>query len=242
MDPNRPVESSTLRFHKSFAGFDRRTELKHPRIQKVQDLIGPQAKGLKILDLGCAGGYTVKPFIAENEVWGADGIDELLEIAKTNGLKTVKVDLEEPLPIADGQFDLVVCTETLEHIVNTDLALHEINRILKPGGAAMLSVPNVRTLIGIGMMFLGYPPMYAARYRSPHFRDFTKKTFRLALQNHGFEIKRIMGGTFWFPVWGDCLSWLATLLPSWSATIIVHAIKRQESTYHPDQNISDVYG
>jgi len=87
------------------------------------------------------------------------------------------------------------------------------------------------------MMLLGYPPMYPPRYRSPHVRDFTTPTLKLALRNYGFEVERMVGGTSWFPIAGDCLSWLATWVPSWSTTLIVQAIKRAESQYNPDQNI-----
>lgn len=236
-----PEESSTLQFHKSFAGFDRWVDAGLPRIRKTQNLIRPPRKGSKILDLGCAGGYITKPFTAEHDVVGADGIDEVLDIARSNGLRTIKVDMERDLPFANAEFDAVVCTETLEHVVNTDLALHEINRVLKPGCAAVISIPNISTPIGLAMLMMGYPPMYAARYRSGHVRDFTARTFKWALANHGFEIERMVGGTFWLPKIGDCFSTLATILPSWSSTIITRVIKRGESDYHPEQNISELY-
>lgn len=241
MDPAKPEESSTLQFHRSFAGFCRRDDIDDARIRKTQGLIRPHKKGLKILDLGCAGGYTVKPFIADHDVWGADGIDEVLEIARSSGLKTVKVDMEKPLPFTGAEFDIVVCTETIEHVVHTDLVMHEINRILKPAGTAVISVPNIRTPVGFAMLMAGYPPMYAARYRAGHVRDFTARTFKTALLNHGFEIEKFVGGTFWLPGAGDCLSGLATILPSWSSTMIARVIKRSESEYHPENNIAELY-
>jgi len=93
MEPTRPEESSTLRFHRSFAGFDRRMEVDHPRIHKTRELVRPERKGLKILDLGCAGGYVSRAFTAEHEVWGADGIEDLLDIARANGLKPSRLTL-----------------------------------------------------------------------------------------------------------------------------------------------------
>ncbi len=43
--------------------------------------------------------------------------------------------------VPDGRFDLVVCTEVLEHTINPFAATDEIRRVLKPGGVALISVP-----------------------------------------------------------------------------------------------------
>lgn len=43
--------------------------------------------------------------------------------------------------LADSSFDIVVCTEVLEHVSNPFSAVAEIHRLLKPGGVAYLSAP-----------------------------------------------------------------------------------------------------
>jgi len=45
------------------------------------------------------------------------------------------------LPFSDGSFDLVVCSEVLEHLHDYKDAIKEINRVLKPGGQFLASVP-----------------------------------------------------------------------------------------------------
>ncbi len=45
------------------------------------------------------------------------------------------------IPIADGSFDVVLCTEVFEHIPDPIAALRELARLLKPGGALILTVP-----------------------------------------------------------------------------------------------------
>ncbi len=45
------------------------------------------------------------------------------------------------LPLADGEADTVLCTETLEHVLDTVLFLNELNRALAPGGWLILTVP-----------------------------------------------------------------------------------------------------
>ena len=46
------------------------------------------------------------------------------------------------LPFADASFDFAACTETLEHVADANLALREMARVLKPGGRAVVSVPD----------------------------------------------------------------------------------------------------
>lgn len=43
--------------------------------------------------------------------------------------------------IPSGRFDIVVCTEVLEHVLNPFSAIYEINRMLKPGGVLLASSP-----------------------------------------------------------------------------------------------------
>lgn len=45
------------------------------------------------------------------------------------------------LPFSDDSFDLVVCSEVLEHLHDYKDAIKEINRVLKPGGQFLASVP-----------------------------------------------------------------------------------------------------
>jgi SAM-dependent methyltransferase len=45
------------------------------------------------------------------------------------------------LPFDDNSFDSIFCSEVLEHIFNPDEILKELNRVLKPGGKALITVP-----------------------------------------------------------------------------------------------------
>ena len=46
------------------------------------------------------------------------------------------------LPFASGEFDAIVCSEVLEHIVEDGAVLMELNRVLRDGGLLLISVPN----------------------------------------------------------------------------------------------------
>lgn len=57
-----------------------------------------------------------------------------------------RADLNAEAPIADGRFDLVCAIEVIEHLENPRHMLREIARLLRPGGAAVLSTPNTGSL------------------------------------------------------------------------------------------------
>lgn len=55
---------------------------------------------------------------------------------------TVFIDLNKKLPFQDASFDLVWCSEVIEHLENPRETAKEIKRILKPGGKYILTTPN----------------------------------------------------------------------------------------------------
>ena len=55
-------------------------------------------------------------------------------------LAKVKMDIHQ-IPFGENHFDAVLCNHVLEHVQNDIKAMSEINRVLKPGGWAILQVP-----------------------------------------------------------------------------------------------------
>jgi SAM-dependent methyltransferase len=78
------------------------------------------------------------------EIHACDYTDSLMKIP---GQKVDVVNLnEEPLPYDADSFDLVSCTEVLEHLENYRRLTREIFRVTKPGGAAIFTTPNILNL------------------------------------------------------------------------------------------------
>lgn len=75
----------------------------------------------------------IKPFERQH---GAGYITADLE----SPLAKVKMDIHE-MPFAENQFDVVLCNHVLEHVQDDIKAMREIQRVLKPGGYAILQVP-----------------------------------------------------------------------------------------------------
>jgi SAM-dependent methyltransferase len=65
-------------------------------------------------------------------------------------LSDVKVKVadlnNEGLPFPDASFDLITCTEVIEHLEHYRSTLREMYRVLKPGGTLVLSTPNILNL------------------------------------------------------------------------------------------------
>lgn len=98
----------------------------------------------KVLVDGCGVGMYIKALAPYAEqVYGIDIEAEHLEIAAAN-VPTGRVQLAaaEVLPYAANSFDLVLSHEVLEHVQDDGQAMAEIVRVLKPGGRAVIFVPN----------------------------------------------------------------------------------------------------
>jgi len=72
--------------------------------------------------------------------------------AERHTFDCVCFDVErEPFPFPDNAFDVVMWCEVIEHLnENPVFTLSEIHRVLKPGGAVVISTPNVRAPAGLG--------------------------------------------------------------------------------------------
>ena len=213
-----------------------------PRIDKVRQIFASFPGRLKVLDIGCANGAILRPLVQQHELHGVDIGEQFVRLANANGIKAVEHNIESgPLPYSDKTFDAVFCGETIEHLVNTDRLMFELNRVLKPGGKLVLTFPNIRTLLSLAMMaFFDLPPMYSARYHAFHYRDFTLRTIKMVLRNHGFRYEKAVGSAFFLPKIGEFWSGVATLFPSWAHTVVVVATKEKDS-YLPNDTLGPLY-
>lgn len=93
-------------------------------------------------------------YIIEGTVLDAGSGDGYISEHLGAGFKVIRMDIKgdegviehdmdtAPYPFDDDSFDGVVCSEILEHLFNPQVAISELNRILKTNGIMILTVPN----------------------------------------------------------------------------------------------------
>ncbi|MFC5288836.1 class I SAM-dependent methyltransferase [Actinokineospora guangxiensis] len=109
------------------------------------DLAGDVA-GLRILDAGCGSGPLSAVLRDRGAVvTGVDASAGMVELARRRlgACADVRVaDLADPLPFADGAFDVVVASLVLHYLRDWGPVLGELRRVLTPGGRLIVSVEH----------------------------------------------------------------------------------------------------
>ncbi len=115
----------------------------------------PVQPGWRILDIGCGSGRHLAEAARYRDVCIAgtdlhpaelkqagDRLDWLAEMGECRGRCILSAADITRLPFADESFDLVICSEVLEHIPDHARAVAETVRVLKPGSPLVVSVPR----------------------------------------------------------------------------------------------------
>ena len=148
------------------------------------------------LDLGC-GDARLTAELRAGSVTGADVSEVALERARRRlpEARLVRVEPDAPLPFGDGEFDLVLCAETIEHVRDVQLLLSEVRRVLRPGGRLALTTPAHSRLTALRLAVAGWEREFQPL--SPHLRFFTRRSLRELLGEMGFEVVELRrsGGT-----------------------------------------------
>ena len=136
----------------------------------------------KVLDAGCGEGFSLNKLIINNvgeELEGIENSKEAIILGKKLFPKAkIKLGSIYDLPYNSNNFDLVLCTEVLEHLENPQKALSEIIRVSKK--YIILSVPNepffrlANFLAGKYIKSFGNPPDHVNHWNLFSFQRFIK--------------------------------------------------------------------
>ncbi|WP_299955747.1 class I SAM-dependent methyltransferase [uncultured Modestobacter sp.] len=114
----------------------------------VLDLLGDVA-GRRVLDAGCGPGLYAEALLARGaEVIGFDASAAMVELARARVGNRARIDLarlDQPLPYPDDAVDLVVCALAIHYVEDRQAAFTELHRVLRPGGAAVVSTQHPTT-------------------------------------------------------------------------------------------------
>jgi len=123
-------------------------------LEAVLDGLGPPVAagsggGARILDAGCGSGRNMVALARRGAVTGVELASQSLEVARARAVGPVLPgSLDEPLPFADGAFDLALALDVLEHVRDDGAALRELARVVAPGGRLLVTVPQYGWLWG----------------------------------------------------------------------------------------------
>jgi methionine biosynthesis protein MetW len=145
-------------------------------------------EGGSALDLGCAsGGLLALLRPRAGHLAGLELSETAARAAAAVGDEVVRGALEDPdLPFAAGGFDLVVLADVLEHLADPAAALARAAGWCRPGGAILVSVPNVAHWSARIALARGrWPQEESGTFDSSHLRWFTRASLAELLADAG---------------------------------------------------------
>lgn len=163
------------------------------KLNQVLKLLPKQSgKTIKVLDIGCNSALltsAVAKALKKSRVTGLDSYKEAIVFARSKypNINFVVADAHK-LPFKNNSFDLVICTETLEHVVDPKKALEEMVRILKHDARAVISMdsgsPLFRIIWNIWIKTRGKV------WEDAHLHEFSAELLEDLIKKSGFKIQK----------------------------------------------------
>ncbi len=181
----------------------------------------------KIVEAGCGGGYLIdqiqrKENIGDGHLYAFDVSPKLIEMAKKINKSVVfSIQALPKTNFESNYFDIVILSETLEHLLKPKSSLLELRRIMKEDGRMFITIPN-----GDRMALNRY---YKARNIFQPIDDYfytfaeAQNLFRMS----GLKIFNYVG-------WGGLIGTLES--DSLPKRILINILNKTILNYHPDIN------
>ncbi len=145
----------------------------------VYEWIAERVGGLRVLDMACGEGYGSNVLASRAlAVVGVDANPEAFEHARLRYRRdnlTFERGMVENFG-EPGSFDAVVFLQTIEHVFDPVGVLRHFGQLLRPGGTAFVSTPNVLTLAPPGAEKSGNP-WHLREYRASEFDEMCRQAF-----------------------------------------------------------------
>lgn len=169
--------------------------------------------GLKALEIGPGSGVYL-PLLAQKceTVHAADIAEEFLYRARElsniyPNISAVRDDITNS-NIPDASYDIIVCTEVIEHIPDSQAALRHMRRILRPGGVLILSTPQKFSIMELTCKIAFLPVVIdivrfiygEAILETGHINLLTPKMARHQMAEAGFRVKSTFVSGLYIPL------------------------------------------
>ena len=150
------------------------------------------------LDLGCGNGNFGKNLKLKFgcEVWGIEYQPEKAKVAATVLDHVTCGDAHELVKeLPDNYFDVIICNDVLEHLIDPYSVLHILRKKLKDNGSLVSSLPNVRYFRNFFDLIFRKEWEYAEQgvMDFTHFRWFTTKSIQKMYQKLGYTVVNHVG-------------------------------------------------
>ncbi len=145
----------------------------------------------KVLELGCGVGRTLLNAREQgkaSEIVGIDIIPATVEQEKLDNYIQADIDNLE-LPYPAGYFDIIICADVLEHLVDPWSAVSKLVPFLKTGGTIVASLPNARDYLLFIAVFVRGDFRYNSEglFDRGHLRFFCRKNMRILFEQNGLQ-------------------------------------------------------
>ena len=117
-------------------------------VAPVLDEIAAGRRDLRMIDCGCGTGYNLTTLLQPyGRAFAFDLTPDAIRRACASGRPLVRADMER-IPFKSGIFDLATSFDVVQSVPDDRAALHEMARVLKPGGYVVLNVTALELLRG----------------------------------------------------------------------------------------------
>jgi len=166
--------------------------------KELLDLIPVQNRIGKVLEIGAGGGDTLLYALENGYAQNIFGV-ELCEIdnsfQKSHQFdKFIIGNIEQmELPFSDESFDVILCGDVLEHLVDPYHIVHVLRGLLKQDGVLIASIPNIREWHTMREVFFRGDFKYtdSGILDRTHLRFFCKKNIITLFENNGMAVTKI---------------------------------------------------
>ena len=114
-----------------------------------------------LLDCGCYRGEKTPrllKYTGARQVVGLEYSLDALRQAAQQGVLPIRADLNQPMPLRASAVDVIYASNVIEHLVDPQLFVQEMLRVLRPGGYLVLDTPNLASWHNIFALLIGRQP------------------------------------------------------------------------------------